>query len=391
MELQHRRPPRRSCRGACLRSVMPAPSVFPGRIPRARAGQEPAERPRNSSCVRTSRSARDLDPRRHVEVPPPSAGEPRHTPPANPEAPARSACRVGPPGPRAPHGRATATRGPSTASATLTGTSRYRLSPLRVKTGSSCTRVMTIRSPRGPPKGPAVPLSRDADLRARVHAGGNRHPHDRAGGPSPHGRGRRGRARSPARPRPSHAGQLGRRARTPSPLQTAPTPPQCAHVTRAPAGPGPLAPHVSHGDSRSTVQIRGEPVHRLVECQLHRHVQIVPAPPDGRRAGAVASARRAAPPLPVVERPRRGIAEDAIRLAISSKTTSGPPGPRGSRRANIAAPAAGTPGGSASAEAAVADTQDRVVVSRHRVVSARAAPGVRPAAGRSATSSRRDP
>ena len=46
---------------------------------------------------------------------------------------------------------------PRSASQTLTGTSQCTLSPLRTKKGCSWTRVLTTRSPRGPPKGAALP------------------------------------------------------------------------------------------------------------------------------------------------------------------------------------------------------------------------------------------
>src|SRR5215207_1347220 len=56
-------------------------------------------------------------------------------------------CRVG-----------TSTSAPRIASVTVIGTSTSKLSPLRRKTGDSSTRVITNRSPGGPPRSPASPL-----------------------------------------------------------------------------------------------------------------------------------------------------------------------------------------------------------------------------------------
>ena len=50
-------------------------------------------------------------------------------------------------------------RAPRSASHTLIGTSQCTLSPFRRKKGCSPTRVLTIKSPRGPPNGPAFPSS----------------------------------------------------------------------------------------------------------------------------------------------------------------------------------------------------------------------------------------
>ena len=149
--------------------------------------------------------------------------------------------------------------------------------------------------------------------------------------PSRAGASRSTTARAVLTPRPRQAGQGSRRARAgsfaggarrpdagaPCPLQTVPRPPQWLHVTRALPGAAPLAPHSAHGDSRSTRHDRpSTPGHRLLEGQLHRHVQIVAsAPRRARRADAVPrrpGARRRR--LAVVDRPRHRITEDAIGL-----------------------------------------------------------------------------
>ena len=67
---------------------------------------------------------------------------------------------------------------PWSASGIVSGTSTSRLSPLRLNTGDSVTRVITYRSPGGSaPRRPGLALAGQPDAAAVAHAGGDVDPH----------------------------------------------------------------------------------------------------------------------------------------------------------------------------------------------------------------------
>src|SRR5262249_34640106 len=169
-------------------------------------------------------------------------------------------------------------RAPSSASHTLIGTSQCTLSPLRWKNGCSPTRVLTIRSPRGPPNGPAFPSPATRTCAPESTPAGT----DTATGSTTR--------------------------RTPRPR----------HAEHRPSRPAPLAPHFVQAENRwtssrtfapPTTSAKDRSTPALTPSPRRPSASASPAPPLAQRvlgAGPV--------PVMVVHLTRCGIAENSERL-----------------------------------------------------------------------------
>ena len=150
-----------------------------------------------------------------------------------------------------PEGVGTRIRAPRIASQTLIGISQWMLSPLRSKNGCSWTRVLTIRSPRGPPNGPALPSPR-----TRI-----------------------------CEPESTPAGIV---TDTGSTARRTPRPPQEGHRASPTT---PVAPHLAHGENRGTSSRRLVP--RTTSANASCTVTCTSSP---RRPAASAAPSRSAWP-----------------------------------------------------------------------------------------------
>ena len=165
-----------------------------------------------------------------------------------------------------PAGVGTWTRAPRSASHTLSGSSQYVPSPWRLKKGCSWTRVLTIRSPRGPPNGPALPSPRTRICVPESTPARETHRNDVDG--------------------PSYA---------PAPTSRAGTP---GRTTAGPAG--------ITGREAGYAELEAGALSGVGERQLHREVNVLAAPPGLQRLAAHDV------PEAVIQGPGGRIAEDAI-------------------------------------------------------------------------------